>query len=163
MHRKMSAAIAEKFGKQDVAERIDPHLTLKSPFEAKEMEITQLEKQLEVFSRHYSPAPLWLDEFGHFGNNVIYLDAETNEGGRAIISDLSEIFSDISWLELERDDTDIELHATLARPNNHNEFQSMMNYLNNQCDPDYTSQLDSFDLLVLEDGGWQEYTTFPLD
>lgn len=157
-HKTLTREIANKFGVQDLAERIHPHLTLKAPFETSEIQIKELQETMKNFASHHDRVPLRLNEFEHFGNNVVYLNAETTTSGRQLLKSLSERIAKIEWLKMDSHDNEVVLHATLARPENHVEFQSVMNFLYNNYDPHFSTELDTIDLLKLDESQW--YTHF---
>jgi 2'-5' RNA ligase len=161
-HRDITATLADWFNKEDVADSIAPHLTLKSPFTADEAKLKTIKEVLKEFVKQNKPVPVTFSDFGHFGTRVIYLDAETNSDGSVLLENLFQALSDIQWLQMGKYDDDITLHATLVRPRNRTEFQAILSFLHAQYNVNVAYQLDTVAILKKEDDRWREIQTYSL-
>lgn len=71
------------------AQKSPPHITLQSPFEWANENITFLEEYLTNFAFTQKPVPIRLNGFGAFAPRVIYINVEKNRELLALQSDLT--------------------------------------------------------------------------
>lgn len=157
-HENLTAQIAERFGKDDLSKRIPPHFTLKSPFEATDDQVDLLHTSLESYTQEASVGRYTMNDFGHFGDRVVFLDAVIDTQGRESIETLTDVLSEMEWMTFGRYDNDINLHATLTRTDSMGDFTRIWQYLQKK-EPDFESRFDSISLLEFKNGKWNTYST----
>lgn len=111
---KLSDCLAAAYHLTLVRARIDPHLTLKAFFEAKN--IGEIERILEAFTKKERPEPLTLSGFDHFNGRVIFMNVATPKQMHMLVRRLQDQLRKIPWLTFRRTEFPLTLHATLCYP-----------------------------------------------
>jgi len=150
-HTDLSDRLAERFGLDRVSSRINPHLTLKAPFEAESAE--EIERILVSFAEKERAKPMTLGGFRDFDGKVIYLDVSAPKETHMQIRRLQDKLRAVPWLTFNAYEFPVTLHATLCYPKSPEHGKEILSYLERsekkRMFPDLS--LDNITLLLLRD------------
>ncbi len=160
-HHKICSELANKFGIKYLPATIPSHLTLKAPFETNN--IKSVEEKIENFLIDTKKTKLKLNGIGHFGKNVIFIDAKPSkemiDTHKKLISKLKEI-KGLQWKELEN--KGFQFHLTVATKGIKLKFDEMWKYLTN-LNPSYNLEFDNIAILKYENGKWIVYKEYEIE
>ena len=113
-HRELVDAIAERFGLTFTQrQRIPAHFTLKYHFTTEE--IGQVEERLNAFTRGHPAAPVDVGGFGHFDEDVVFVDVRLSEAARGTLAALISMLRTLSWMPWSAHDAEhLYPHMTIA-------------------------------------------------
>lgn len=137
---------------------IPPHLTLKNAFEASDVEIKDIAKQLDTISNQANPFPLIIKKVSSFYpvNNVLYLKVEPNEQ----LSNLHKALH--SGFFAQETEFSFVPHITIGQKLSNDEHSDVLGQLR-MHKVEHEEEIDRFHLLYqLENGMWTVYETFLL-
>lgn len=158
-HRRLSTELAQQFGVRPVAERIDPHLTFKAPFEA--TSVADVEAVLSKVAARASHYLLTLGGFRHFDHRVVYLDVVPSTGVRGFIEEYQDELRTIPWLRFSPYEFPLTLHATLCFANRPTKSKEILSYLRHTPPTTFQHSLDSLSLLTKTGERWEVAQHFP--
>lgn len=160
-HRDLSDELAERFQLRPVSERVDPHLTLKSPFEIED--VSPVVDALKTFANAETPQPLQLAGIDGFRENrVVYMDVSAPEQTHALVRRLQDQLRQIPELTFWSVEFPVTLHATLCRPKNPERGARVRAYLHAQTIPMFDCMFDHVALLYKPESRWEILERFPL-
>jgi len=134
--------ISDKFGIENLNNKIMPHITLKSPFETED--ISELENRLETFARKNRSSEILINGFGSFNDNVLYLDAEFSDKAKKTFRRFNKKIEDLDYIDFhEYDKMEENFHSTLAIIKDRNKFNKIKNYLENNYSPEFNMDFDN--------------------
>lgn len=113
-HRELVEEIATRFDlpfthRQD----IPAHFTVKYHFETGD--IAPVEALLQTFARANHPAPVGVGGFGHFDEDVIWIDVALSAAARALLASLHAALRRLAWLPWgPHDGEHLRPHMTVA-------------------------------------------------
>ena len=113
-HRELVDEIAERFGLTFTQrQQIPAHFTLKYHFTTEEIE--QVEELLEAFGRRHEATFVEVGGFGHFGEDVVFLDVRPSEAARGTLAALTSRLRTLSWMPWSAHDAEhLHPHMTIA-------------------------------------------------
>lgn len=162
-HKNLSNELANVFGMNPVSQRIPPHITLKSPFDARG--VGDIDKLLKKFSETHTAVPLALEGFGHFDHRVVYMDVRASQEAVRLISELAYELRRVPWLKLDQYDDHNNhikrLHATLAYAETRTLFKELMDYLKDEKGR-FDIMLDNIAILEREKDVWRLHSEYAL-
>lgn len=109
--------IFEKFAVEPLTNKLDPHITLKAPFEATDEQIHEVVQIIESFCSTVQPIDLKLRNFGHFDTNVIFVDVEENPWLQLVFKNLNERLGKANWMTFGKFDFTKKFHSTIVSGN----------------------------------------------
>lgn len=153
---------ANRFGVENVAEIVPPHITVKSPFERPNTE--SIEEVLSLFTE--SPAiPFTLSGWNHFTNRTIFLDApETSAELRNFIKAVQDKFRGMG-IPVTPQETSSHIHMSVARFLRNDQYNAIWKYLQSTPSPKFDLMFDNLTIFVKErkeEKSWKILKTFPL-
>ena len=151
--------LSKKFKIRNLTKRIAPHLTLKTPFEKKN--IDEIERFLDKFSKKRKKFKIRVGGFGSFRKKVIYLNVLANKDYLKFQKDLIKNLRNNKLIYIGKIDTDYMSHSTIGFAKNHVQFERIMNFLV-QYNPNFTIDLDSIAILKKLKNRWVLYKEFNL-
>lgn len=162
--KNISDELAHVFMLEEVSRRIAPHLTLKAPFEAREIEsIAHLLKQ---FAEKRIATKLMIEGFGSFERRVIYMEIKPSSEAAAFITDLTNELRRSGKIRLGRFDSQAtenkRLHATIAYAPTKETHEEIKKYLKDEK-AKFDIMLDN--IAILEKDGekpWKLHSEFAL-
>lgn len=158
-HIRLSNQLAEQFNLEPVLSRINPHFTLKTPFETEN--IDEVETIVETFVKREKCEPITLTGFSDFfKRNVIYMSAEAPKQTYMLIRRLQDQLRSISWLKFQSNEFPIILHATLCYTKNVQQSKRIISLLLREKPFQFNLLLDSITLLQKDEGKWNLVRTF---
>jgi 2'-5' RNA ligase len=160
--KSLSGEIADVFGLKKPIERIDPHLTLKAPFEASDQSIQRLTDIIATFCAQNRKVELEFEGIGHFSRRVVYVDAKANQEVQKLLGNLIFDLKKCNWLTFENSDFEKKLHATLAYADDRRTFEEIMKYLADEK-IHFNHSFDSISILRREKDRWRLHEEFMLE
>ena len=116
-HCKLIQEIFERFTVEPLINKLDPHITLKAPFEATEEQASKVVQIVEGFCSTVQPIGLKLSNFGRFDTNVVFVDVEENAWLQLVFRNLNERLGKEKWLTFEKFDFAKRFHSTIVSGN----------------------------------------------
>ena len=113
-HRELVDAVADRFGLTFTQrQRIPAHFTLKYHFTT--CEIGRVEELLEEFASMHAPAPLEVGGFGHFGEEVVYVEVRLSDDAKRALAALFAALRTLAWMPWSAHDAEyLHPHMTVA-------------------------------------------------
>jgi 2'-5' RNA ligase len=160
-HKNLSSELANVFTMEQVSHRIPPHLTLKAPFDARN--VSDIQKTLARFATTHASADVTMDGFGHFDRRVIYIDIKPSVEAEKLITELTAELRKIPWLSFDaKENKDHKrLHATLAYADTRKIFDELAKYLKDEK-AQFQFKLDNVAILEREKEKWSIHSEYTL-
>jgi len=113
-HRELVDAIADRFGLSFTQrQRIPAHFTLKYHFITNE--IQRVEGLLEDFVSRYSSTPVEVGGFGHFDEDVVFVQVRLSDGAQRVLTGLFAALRTLPWMPWSAHDAEhLHPHMTVA-------------------------------------------------
>lgn len=159
-HLNLSNMLARKYRLDPVSSRIDPHLTLKAPFETDNSE--EMAAIVRQFVKKERVEPLTLGGFGHFDGKVVYMDVHAPKQTYMQIRRLQDQLQKISWLQFDRYEIPITLHATLCYPKTKEQCGEIISSLTSEKE-EFELVLDNISFLKKRGDKWQLVQRFTIE
>ena len=156
---KLARKISEQFNVPCVSDRVAPHLTFKSPFEA--INIKEVELLLLGWAGRTGPSKIRLKDFGNFRQRVVFIEALPSAEAGSAIDDLLEDLHCGPWMSLGPTDRVKLFHATVANLRQGRKFGAVWQFVRN-FSPDFDIILDNVAILNLKRDRWHIYREYPL-
>mgnify|MGYP001799567049 CR=1 FL=1 len=141
--------------------RSPPHITLHMPFLWKDKKVEKLYQVLSEFSTDVSLLDIRLRKFGHFGERVIFLEPEANDGLLMLQKDLAKAArTQLNLLNAGYKDRGFHPHMTIAfRDLKKQVFQEAYQHFA-QKKIDLQFQVQDFSLLKHDGKKWHDFQRF---
>lgn len=155
--------ISRRFGLKNVNQKIMPHVTLKIPFEAEENRSVE-DTVCDVLDTS-SAFSYDTYHFGHFGDDVVYLDICGDEHLRTIAIDLNNALYERNGFEIGLFEGEhAHFHSTLAYTNSEN-FEKVWDYVQRLPKPLFEKKARTISILRrdIEDKTWDVYKHYRID
>jgi len=148
-HQNLTQDLTEKFDTFPIHDRILPHLTLKRWFEIDAVGMESIYKTIDNFVNSRTQCDYELKSFGHFGEEVVYLDVSPSKEMLILVKDLKNELHKIEKLTFDDiDDIENDFHATLVfsalKPF---DFNSVRDYLGKLPQPNLKMKFDNIAVL----------------
>jgi 2'-5' RNA ligase len=113
-HRELVDLVAERFGLTFTQRQAIPaHFTVKYHFVTSRL--VELEVLLEDFARRYPPAPLTVGGFGHFFEDVVFVEVALSPAAQSALDALIRALRALPWMTWQRHDAEqLHPHMTVA-------------------------------------------------
>ena len=158
-HEKLTNEIADTFDVFRLSGYIPPHITLKYPFEAKE--INDIEQILASFSLTHNRAPIKIHGFGSFDEETIFTDVLASAEAENLIQELMDALRTIPWLLFEKFDWPKKLHSTVGRHISKEIFSTVWSFVKEK-QFDFDLYIDNVSILKKEGAGWVMHKKYSL-
>lgn len=163
-HVNLSRALASAYRLRPVTASIDPHLTIKAPFDALSTDIHEVELILERFVRSRSPLQYSLGGFGKFDDRVVYMDVHATDETVDFVREIRAELNQLPWIEFKpHEQTDVKLHATLCYPRTAEQAGEIVSRLTERGGKNFTGSFDTIALLKKGERRWEVYKEFHFD
>ncbi|MFA5953211.1 MAG: 2'-5' RNA ligase family protein [Candidatus Pacearchaeota archaeon] len=128
-HKMLVNNFSKKFKIKNLNYHIQTHITLKYPFETKN--IKDIEKVLMNFSKVQKSSLIKIKKIGHFRNHVLYLKTEFSKDSKLLFSNLIKILINIPRMRERKIDLIARdnFHATLGYAKSEVQFKEMWDFL----------------------------------
>lgn len=159
-HERLTRALAVRYKIFPLHVKIQPHITIKPPFETDEEGIVEVERVLRAFAHNEKVAPLYLRGFGHFGFKTAYLDTQKCSEATAIMRRaLRALNENISWMpKIPREGN--KLHASVARFMDRIQYRRVMRYLSKEH-ASFDVSFDNLAILGKKEKAWEVISVIP--
>jgi 2'-5' RNA ligase len=149
-HEKLVGEICDKFKVK--RQRLPAHFTIKAPFEKEN--ISDLENLTENFCKTKESTEFKLDGFGHFREDVVFMDIKTSNKAVTVHDEYIDVLKTLDWLEWKRNEGKGRIfHCTLVSKIPSGKFKDIWQYLSNfQCS--FESEFDNISILRWEKDRW---------
>lgn len=154
-HVQLSRALASAYRLRPVTANIDPHLTLKAPFDALSSDILDVEHIIDRFVRTRSVSTYSMKGFGNFGERVVYMDVQPSSDMQEFFKDCKDALREIPWLEFKPHEQDTKFHATLCYPKDATQSDEIVARLNERGGKEFLCTLDTIALLKKGEHRWE--------
>lgn len=155
-HEAITRDLTEKFDTFPIHDRIVPHLTLKRWFELDGAGMESVRNMLDMFAAAHTQSDYRLHGYGHFGEDVIYVDVKPSAEMSAIARDLMKSLHSIEGMTFDEfDGVEDDFHATVVmgalKPFS---YAQIWDYLNAKEAMDFNMKFDNIALLKREADKW---------
>lgn len=152
--------VALHFGLKVRAGYFPTHITIKAPFETEDT--TVLKAELKKFTKSHHASTFSIHNFGHFGDNVIFLDVTLPEETSLTVTALQDTLKQLPELSWGEHEPLRHLHITVAKKDIAEKFDDIWNYLREKRAPQFDLLFDNIALLRFENDVWVVDSTYPL-
>lgn len=161
-HNRLTHELTERFNTTPLYEKVDPHITVKIPFEANNYELAQLESMLTTFSHFTRPEPLLFEGFGRFGFRTVYMDVVKSRGAVELVRECLKDLQGLHWMQQSPHEGN-KLHASVARFMTHRKFRKVRRHLRHER-PCFKQTLDNLVIMKKVPGQkkWEVHKEFEL-
>ena len=159
-HENLSNTLASIYRLKPVNERIDPHLTLKSPFETDS--IFEVEEIIEGFVERAEPQPITLKGFSRFEDRLIYMDMTAPDETHTLISNFQDMLLRIPWISFRDYEKPVTLHATLCYPRTKEQADEIFSKLTSKEGRSFDLMLDNITILKRGPQRWETFREYKL-
>jgi len=155
-HEAITKDLAERFDTFPLHDRIAPHLTLKRWFELSDEGMKGLYTVLDDFADLHTQTAYRLKGFGHFGEDVIYVDVVPSKETSSAVRELMAVLHGIEGMTFdEYDNEEDDLHATVVMGAlGPFDFDEVWNYVTSIKQPDFVMRFDNIALLKRTEERW---------
>lgn len=158
-HLALELELAKRFRITPEYEKIEPHLTLKTPFDTDD--IAPVESLIETFTQKHRAEPLTLSGFGFFRRDVVFVNVHAPRETLDLLTAFTNELSHVPRMALTEHDRARKLHATLARGFG-DQFDALWRYVTTQK-VHFETLLDNISLLQFPGSyPWQLVRRFEL-
>lgn len=158
-HKTLSRELSERFRTSPLHLKVEPHFTVKIPFEANDFEADEAVQTLADFAASHTPERYTISGFGRFGFRTVYLDVEKAHRATALVRECVSALNELPWMQrvpLEGN----KLHASVARFMEYRQFRRVWRVVQSER-PHFETILDSIAILKKSSGEpWQVHRTF---
>ena len=123
-HGELSDRVARERKLTPVRTRIEPHLTLKAPFDAED--VSRIENILEEFSHKELPQPYTLVGFESFDGKVLYMHVDAPKQTHMLVRRLQDQLRNVPWLTFKKTEFPVTLHATVVYPKSREQCKEIL-------------------------------------
>ena len=157
-HEAITRDLVEKYDAFPIHDRIVPHLTLKRWFELDAEGMQNLYDTIDTFVASLTQSDYKLSGFGHFNEDVIYVDAKPSPEMASTTRDLTKILHGVKGMTFDEFDVmEPEFHATLVmRLLKPFDYTQIWEYLNKEEVFDFNMKFDNIAILKKVDNKWVE-------
>ena len=159
---KLSRALSSVYRLRPPTVNIDPHLTLKAPFDAVSTDLFDIERILDRYARSQTSKEYTLSGFGSFNNRVIYMNVDASYGTRELFKGLKDELKYIPWIEFKPHEDNTTLHSTICYTKTDEQINTMMEKLTERGGKKFDCTLDSIALLKKGERRWEVYKEYKL-
>ena len=157
---KVTTELAEKFGAKNLGKRVVPHLTLKPPFETKNIE--EFERIIFNLAKKQKVSSFILDEFGIFPGNhgvTVFLKVKDNQ---EIQKQAESIVKSVRDFGENKNDLpeQLKLHLSIARYLKPEKQKEVWQYLHGQPIPKFKCLFNNLTIFENWQEGWKIHRTF---
>lgn len=157
-HKEIRSDVCYKFNKRP--QKLPAHFTIKAPFETDK--IDEMIKVLDEFSKDRKKAPIKIDGFGKFREDVVYMSVKLSDEAKKIHDELIDELSKISWIEFEPNEGKNKIfHCTIVSRRIRDKFKEIWEYVNKyECN--FESYFDNISLYKWNNNTWELYKKYEL-
>ena len=153
-HANLSTVLASMYHLRPVTNIIDPHLTIKSAFEA--TEISEVEQIVSESSLFAEAAPYMLKGFNAVADRLIFMNVEPSLEMNMVIQKIQNQLQNIPWLEFRSHEIPPKLHATLCFPKSRTQRDDMLERLRKvEHAPSFECMFDNIAILKRGERRWE--------
>lgn len=155
-HEAITRQLVEKFDAFPIHNLFAPHLTLKRGFELDVEGVKDLYAMLDAFATNHTQSDYRLHGFGHFKEDVVYVDAQPSKEMSATVRELIALLHGVKDMEFhEYDDVEDDFHATVIMKDlKPFDYDQIWNYLATIEQPDFDMKFDNLTVLRREPQEW---------
>lgn len=160
-HIETAEGIYEKFHNCKIHDKIPPHVTIMSPFVAKD--VSSLKKILRQWTSEFSLTESFhMNGFGQFHNKVVFAETVPSTLLKESVPPLQQLIEQ-TVPSAKNPYPQWNPHATLANYLTSEEFENIWNYLQTLPRPDFSLPFTNVTLFrATEEGGWEAEERFPI-
>lgn len=155
-HEKLVSEICEKFNVK--RQRLPAHFTIKAPFETNNIE--EIENLINVFTKDRHKAKIDIDGFGHFREDVVFMDVRPSSEAIKVHDDFIDLLKNVDWLEWKRNEGKGRVfHCTLVSKIPRGKYHDIWNYtISHNCS--FHIQFDNISILRWDKDRWVTFREF---
>ena len=159
-HVNLSRALASAYRLRPVTANIDPHITVKAPFDALSTDLYDVERLIDRYVRTKSPLSYSMKGFGNFDGRVVYMNVDAGDEVLEFIKGLKDELHDIPWLEFKPHEEDSKLHVTLAYPKDAPQADEIVAKLTERGGKEFTGTINSIVILRKGERRWEMFKEY---
>lgn len=157
-HEKLTLAICHTFKVK--RQRLPAHFTIKAPFETEK--INEMEELIEKFCLNNKATDIKIQDFGHFKENVVYMDVLPSNEAIKIHDNFIDLVQTLPWLEWKRNEGKGRIfHCTLVSKIPYGMFDDIWTYISN-INYSFNLSFDNISILSWENYKWNLHKQYKL-
>lgn len=140
---------------------LPPHFTIKEGFKY-DGDISDLVSAIETFCQHEKAKPYQIDGYGHFRNDVIFMNVIMSSEAKEMHDKLIDIMDAIPYISFsEKDGKNKDFHVTIASKQIRKFYDRLFEFVN-QKPCHFDCQFDNVTIFKWGDRKWDVYRKFPI-
>ena len=141
-------------------QRLPAHFTIKAPFETDN--IKEIEKLTEEFCSKNVKTSLKIEGFGHFRDNVIFMDIHPSRDAFKVHDKYIDELKKLSWLEWKQNEGENKkFHCTIVSKRIREKFNDIWKYVLNY-EANFETYFDNISILIWRNYRWETYREYKL-
>lgn len=159
LHENIVEEVCFKFKVQK--QKLPGHITLKAPFETER--ISEIETLLQNFCTKNTKAPIKIDGFNHFRDNVIFMDIHPSKKAIMLHENLYMELKTLDFLEWKSNESKNRVfHSTIVSRRIQKKFKDIWQFVNNYT-VSFDTYIDNITIMKWDNGCWHIYKKFILN
>lgn len=159
-HENLSRALASVYKLRPVTANIDPHITIKAPFDALSTDLFDVERLIDRAVRAKNPLAYTMKGFGNFDGRVAYMSVEAPDETLAFVKSVRDELRDIPWLEFKPHEENSRLHATLTYPKDIAQAEEIITKLTERGGKEFACTMRGIALLRRGERRWEVFKEY---
>lgn len=140
---------------------LPPHFTIKEGFKY-DGDISDLVSTIETFCQNEKAKPFQINGFGHFRNDVIFMNVEMSNEAKEMHDRLIDAMDKLPFINFsEKDGKDKSFHVTIASKQIRKIFDRLYEFVN-QRPCQFDCMFDNVTIFKWGDRKWDVYKQFPI-
>lgn len=162
-HQRLVEEIAVKFDVDFLAsQKVPTHFTLKDVFETED--IIPLANKLKEFARTHRSAPIFLEGYNRFDDNVIFMDIRFSEEARVLFKQFVSVLREIDWMQWgQYDDDNRVFHCSLAYFDIKDKYKDICRFLLSNYSYSFEANFDNIAIYYSQNGeSWELHKCYSM-
>lgn len=157
-HNEITEDVCHRFNVRKT--KLPGHITLKAPFDSDN--IDELTVLLENFSRDNKKVPIYLDGYGSFRKDVVFIKTIFSKEAKKVYNELEALLKTLKWLEWKKNESGERVfHVTIASKRIGDKFQDIWQHVN-KTPCKFHVYFDNISIYKWEGNTWVLYKKFVL-
>lgn len=132
--------------------KLPGHITLKAPFDTDN--IAEIIGLLQNFANHQAKAPIYLNGYGSFRRDVIFIKTSFSKEAKEVYDELENLLKTLNWLEWKQNELGERVfHVTIVSKKIKEKFNEIWEYVN-QIQYNFSIYFDNISIYVWKDNMW---------
>jgi len=151
--------LSRVFGIRNNNLRLEPHITIKAPFEFENIE--EVENIIEEMIVELKSSEYKIEGFAHFNKRVVFLKVFESQMMVDVTRELQKKLRSVKRITFSAHEgkENIDFHATLCYSDRFN-FEKIFNFLSQKTKPSFKQRFNNITIFIKKGNRWEIYRRF---